>query len=143
MYTKIYPRFNLVYGMEFSQPEYSSDRIKGGNQSLNQAKIKLLNHLNNFYKNPELQIEIKEYNSSKIYILGAVRNQITINLNQKPIKLIDAAIQANYNPNSESKTFGNKGLLRRNNQVYKIDINNNQIVIFIVIYKNNFFFYLI
>ena len=36
MYTKIYPRFNLVYGMEFSQPEYSSDRIKGGNQSLNQ-----------------------------------------------------------------------------------------------------------
>ena len=26
--------------------------------------------------------------------------QLTINLNQKPIKLIDAAIQANYNPNS-------------------------------------------
>ena len=32
MYTKSYPSFNLVSGMEFSQPEYMSDRIKGGNQ---------------------------------------------------------------------------------------------------------------
>lgn len=92
--------------------------------SLTDAKIKLISILTKYYKNSDLQIKIEEFNSSKVYILGAVRNQITINLNQKPIKLIDAAIQANYNPNSESKTFGNKGLLRRNNQVYKIDINN-------------------
>lgn len=32
MYTKSYPKFNLVYGMEFSRPEYISDRIIGGNQ---------------------------------------------------------------------------------------------------------------
>jgi polysaccharide export outer membrane protein len=66
---------------------------------------------------------VEQFNSSKVYVLGAVRNQITINLDQKPIKLIDAAIQANYNPNSADKNFGNKGLLRRDDQVYKIDIN--------------------
>ena len=53
-----------------------------------------------------------------------MKTQLTINLNQKPIKLIDAAIQANYNPNSADKNYGNKGLLRRDNQVYKININN-------------------
>ena len=39
------------------------------------------------------------------------------NLDQKPIKLIDAAIQANYNPNSADKNFGNKALLRRDNLI--------------------------
>ena len=29
----------------------------------------------------------------------------------------------NYNPNAADKNFGNKGLLRRDDQVYKIDIN--------------------
>ena len=76
-----------------------------------------------FYKNPDLQINVVEFNSSKVYVLGAVRNQVTIDLDQKPIKLIDAAIQANYNPNSADKNFGNKGLLRRDDKVYKIDIN--------------------
>jgi polysaccharide export outer membrane protein len=92
--------------------------------SLNDTKIKLISTLKKYYTNADLQIKIEEFNSSKVYILGAVRNQLTIKLDQKPIKLIDAAIQANYNPNSENKAFGNKGLLRRNNQVYKIDINN-------------------
>ena len=91
--------------------------------NLNDTKIKLISTLKKYYNNTDLQIKIKEFNSSKIYVLGAVRNQLTINLNQKPLKLIDAAIQANYNPNSESKAFGNKGLLRRDNNVYKIDIN--------------------
>ena len=92
--------------------------------TLNDTKKKLVSILKKYYKNSDLQIKIEEFNSSKMYVLGAVRNQITINLNQKPIKLIDAAIQANYNPNSETKNFGSKGLLRRNNQVYRIDINN-------------------
>ena len=91
--------------------------------NLNDTKIKLISTLKKYYNNTDLQIKIEEFNSSKIYVLGAVRNQLTINLNQKPLKLIDAAIQANYNPNSESKAFGNKGLLRRDNNVYKIDIN--------------------
>ena len=91
--------------------------------NLNDTKIKLISTLKKYYNNTDLQIKIEEFNSSKIYVLGAVRNQLTINLNQKPLKLIDAAIQANYNPNSEGKAFGNKGLLRRDNNVYKIDIN--------------------
>ena len=84
----------------------------------------MISVLKKYYNNYDLQIIIEEFNSSKVYILGAVRTQLTINLNQKPIKLIDAAIQANYNPNSADKNYGNKGLLRRDNEVYKIDINN-------------------
>jgi len=92
--------------------------------TLTETKKKLIFVLKKYYRNSDLQIKIEEFNSSKVYILGAVKNQVTINLNQKPIKLIDAAIQANYNPNSADKNYGNKALLRRDNQVYKIDINN-------------------
>ena len=92
--------------------------------TLTETKKKIILVLKKYYKNYDLQIKIEEFNSSKVYILGAVKNQLTINLNQKPIKLIDAAIQADYNPNSADKNYGNKGLLRRGNQVYKIDINN-------------------
>tara|TARA_B110000259_G_scaffold39084_1_gene44682 strand:+ start:130 stop:1281 length:1152 start_codon:yes stop_codon:yes gene_type:complete len=92
--------------------------------TLTETKKKIILVLKKYYKNYDLQIKIEEFNSSKVYILGAVKNQLTINLNQKPIKLIDAAIQANYNPNSADKNYGNKGLLRRDNQVYKVNINN-------------------
>ena len=94
------------------------------NLTLDNSKEKIVTVLKKYYKNYDLQITIDEFNSSKAYILGAVKNQITIDLNQKPIKLIDAAIQANYSPTSSDKNFGNKGLLRRDNQVYKIDINS-------------------
>ncbi len=99
-------------------------KINIQNLTLNQTKEKLVTFLKKYYKNYDLQVNINEFNSSKAYVLGAVRNQITIDLNQKPIKLIDAAIKANYNPNSADKNFGNKGLLRRDNKVYKIDINS-------------------
>tara|TARA_B110000027_G_C16101645_1_gene293375 strand:- start:343 stop:1464 length:1122 start_codon:yes stop_codon:yes gene_type:complete len=92
--------------------------------TLKKAEDQLLSILKKYYKNPELQVEINEFNSSKIYVLGAVKNQLSINLDEKPIKLIDAAIQASYSPNSQSKENGSKGILRRNNKVYKIDFNN-------------------
>ena len=98
-------------------------KINVKNLTLVETKKKLISLLKQYYKSYDLQIKIEEFNSSKVYVLGAVRNQITISLDQKPIKLIDAAIQANYNPNSADKNFGNKGLLRRDNYVYKIDIN--------------------
>ncbi len=94
------------------------------NLSLIESKKKLISVLKKYYKNYDLQIKIEEFNSSKVYILGAVKTQLTIDLDQKPIKLIDAAIQASYNPNSADKNYGNKALLRRDNQVYMIDINN-------------------
>jgi len=99
-------------------------KINIDNLTLTETKEKLISVLKKYYNNYDLQIKITEFNSSKVYILGAVKTQLTINLNQKPIKLIDAAIQANYNPNSADKNYGNKGLLRRDNEVYKIDINN-------------------
>ena len=98
-------------------------KIKIEGLDINKAQDNLILVLRKYYKNPALQIEIQEYNSSKIYILGAVRNQLTINLDQKPIRLIDAAVQADYNPNSQDKLLGSKGLLRRDNQVYKINLN--------------------
>ena len=98
-------------------------KINIKNLTLDETKKKLTSLLKQYYKSYDLQISVEQFNSSKVYVLGAVRNQITINLDQKPIKLIDAAIQANYNPNSADKNYGNKGLLRRDDQVYKIDIN--------------------
>ena len=65
--------------------------IKLDDLTLNEAQNILLQVIQNFYKNPDLQINIEEFNSSKVYIVGAVRNQITINLDQKPIKLIEDA----------------------------------------------------
>ena len=97
-------------------------KLDGLNQ--NQAQNILTSVIKDFYKNPDLQIKIEEFNSSKVHIVGAVRNQKTINLNQKPIKLIEAAIEANFNPSASDKLFGTKGFLRRDNKVYKINLTN-------------------
>ena len=99
-------------------------KVKLDSLTLNEAQNILLQVIQQFYKNPDLQINIEEFNSSKVYVVGAVRNQITINLDQKPIRLIEAAIQANFNPSAADKLFGTKGLLRRDNKVYKIDLLN-------------------
>jgi polysaccharide export outer membrane protein len=80
--------------------------------------------IDNYYKNPDIQLKIENFNSSKVHIVGAVRNQITINLDQKPIKLIEAAIQANFNPSAADKLYGTKGFLRRDGKVYKINLAN-------------------
>jgi len=99
-------------------------RVKIGDLTINEAQNILMQIIKNFYKNPDLQIDVIEFNSSKVYIVGAVRNQITINLDQKPIRLIEAAIQANFNPSAADKLYGTKGILRRDNQVYKINLDN-------------------
>ena len=99
-------------------------KLKIDNLNLNDAQNILTEVIKNYYKNPDLQINIEEFNSSKVYILGAVRNQITIKLDQKPIRVIEAAIQANFNPSSSEKSFGTKGFLRRDNEVYKINLTN-------------------
>ncbi len=98
--------------------------IKVSGLSINDAQNILTKVIKEFYKNPELQFNVEEFNSSKVYIVGAVRNQKTINLNQKPIKLIEAAIEANFNPSAADKLYGTKGFLRRDNKVYKINLTN-------------------
>ena len=99
-------------------------KVKIDGLTLNQAQNVLMTVVEGFYKNPDMQLTIEEFNSSKVYIVGAVRNQITINLDQKPIKLIEAAIKANFNPSAADKVFGTKGLLRRDGEVYKINLVN-------------------
>ena len=99
-------------------------KVKLDGLIVDDAQIILKQILGEFYRNPDLQISVVEYNSSKVYIVGAVRNQITINLDQKPIRLIEAAIQANFNPNAADKVLGTKGFIRRDNKLYKINLNN-------------------
>jgi len=99
-------------------------KVKINELSLNEAQNLLIQIIKSFYKNPDLQINIEEFNSNKVYIVGAVRNQITINLNQQPLSLIEAAIQANFNPSAEDKLYGTSGLLRREGKVYEIDLIN-------------------
>jgi polysaccharide biosynthesis/export protein len=99
-------------------------KIKLGELTLNETQNLLLQIIKNFYKNPDLQIDIEEFNSNKVYIVGAVKNQITIPLNEQPLSLIEAAIRANFNPGSEDKLFGTSGLLRREGNVYRINLTN-------------------
>ena len=99
-------------------------KVKLDGLTLNETQNILMDVIKDFYKNPDLQINIEEFNSSKVYIVGAVRNQKTINLDQKPIKLIEAAIEANFNPSAADKLYGTKGFLRRDNEVYKINLKN-------------------
>ncbi|MDB4154209.1 polysaccharide biosynthesis/export family protein [Candidatus Pelagibacter sp.] len=99
-------------------------KIKLDDLTLSEAQDLLLQVIKSFYKNPDLQIGIEEFNSNKVYIVGAVRNQITISLNQEPLSLIEAAIQANFNPSAEDKLYGTVGLLRREGKVYKINLTN-------------------
>ncbi len=99
-------------------------KIKINDLTQNEAAILIEKILSDFYKNPELQLIVEEFNSSKVYVVGAVNNQLTIELNQKPIKLLDAAIKANFNPTSLNNTLGTKGFLRRDNSIYEIDLDN-------------------
>ena len=99
-------------------------KVKLDGLTKDEAHNLLKETIKDYYKNPDLQIDIEEYNSSKVYIVGAVRNQITISLNQEPVTLIEASIQANFNPSAEDKLFGTSGLLRREGEVYKINLNN-------------------
>ena len=99
-------------------------KVKIADLTLSETQNILMNVIESYYKNPDIQLKIETFNSSKVHIVGAVRNQITINLDQKPIKLIEAAIQANFNPSASDKVFGTKGFLRRNNKVYKINLTN-------------------
>ena len=57
------------------------------NLTLNESKKKLISVLKKYYKNYDLQVSIEEFNSSKVYILGAVKTQLTIDLESKTYKI--------------------------------------------------------
>jgi len=56
-------------------------KINIKNLTLTETKNELISVLKEYYNNYDLQIKIEEFNSSKVYILGAVKTQLTINLN--------------------------------------------------------------
>ena len=99
-------------------------KVNVNGYSLDQAQEALNKEIKKYYKNPDLQIKIEEYNSSKAYVVGAVKNQTTLNLDQEPIKLIEASIIAGFDPSSGQKNLGTKGILRRDSKVYKINLVN-------------------
>lgn len=77
-----------------------------------------------FYKDTEFQLKIEEYNSSRVFIVGTVKNQIALNLNHTPLTVLDAVIKANFSPSGNDNLFATKGFLRRNGKIYQIDIQN-------------------
>jgi len=84
----------------------------------------LLNILKKFYKNPDLQIDIVAFNSSKVYVTGTVRNQLVIDMSDKPIRVLDAIIRANVNTTGNDNLSSTSGIIRRDSRVYEIDLLN-------------------
>ena len=89
-----------------------------------EAQIIIMNILKRFYKNPDLQLDIISFNSSKVYVTGTVRNQLVLDLNDKPIRVLDAIIRANVNTTGNDNLSSTSGIIRRDGQVYEIDLIN-------------------
>jgi polysaccharide export outer membrane protein len=89
-----------------------------------EAQNILLNILKKFYKNPDLQIDIVAFNSSKVYVTGTVRNQLVLDMSDKPIRVLDALIRANVNTTGNDNLSSTSGIIRRDNRVYEIDLLN-------------------
>ena len=87
-----------------------------------EAQNMLLSILKKFYKNPDLQLDIDAFNSSKVYVTGTVRNQLVIDMSDKPIRVLDALIRANVNTTGNDNLSSTSGIIRRDNRVYEIDL---------------------
>lgn len=89
-----------------------------------EAQNMLLSILKKFYKNPDLQLDIVAFSSSKVYVTGTVRNQLVIDMSDKPIRVLDALIRANLNTTGNDNLSSTSGIIRRDNRVYEIDLLN-------------------
>jgi len=87
-----------------------------------EAQNILFNVLRKFYKNPDLQIDIVEFNSSKVYVTGTVRNQLVIDMDDKPLRVLDALIRANVNTTGNDNLASTSGIIRRDGRVFEIDL---------------------
>jgi polysaccharide export outer membrane protein len=85
---------------------------------------KLLSVLKEYYRNPDLQLDIISFNSSKVYVTGTVRNQLVIDMDDKPLRVLDAIIRANVNTTGNDNLASTSGIIRRDNRVYEIDLLN-------------------
>ena len=90
----------------------------------NQIQNKLVSVLKEFYKNPDMQLDIVSFNSSKVYVTGTVRNQLVIDMDDKPLRVLDAIIRANVNTTGNDNLSSTSGIIRRDNRVYEVDLMN-------------------
>ena len=90
----------------------------------NQIQNKLVSVLKEFYKNPDMQVDIVSFNSSKVYVTGTVRNQLVIDMDDKPLRVLDAIIRANVNTTGNDNLSSTSGIIRRDNRVYEVDLMN-------------------
>ena len=58
----------------------NAGKVKINNLTIAEAHNILISVVQEYYKNPDLQITVQEFNSSKIHIVGAVENQLTLQL---------------------------------------------------------------
>jgi len=98
------------------------------NSTIQESKKKILEAAIKFYKNPEFQIDIKEFNSSTVYLLGAVRKPLSLKMTLSPITLLDLVSKGSEGSGvsnfSELDYNNNNAYLRRDGQVYEINIIN-------------------
>ena len=87
-----------------------------------EVQNQLLNMLKEYYKNPDLQLDIVSFSSSKVYVTGTVRNQLVIDMDDKPLRVLDALIRANVNTTGNDNLSSTSGIIRRDNRVYEIDL---------------------
>ena len=87
-----------------------------------EVQNQLLNMLKEYYKNPDLQLDIVSFSSSKVYVTGTVRNQLVIDMDDKPLRVLDALIRANVNTTGNDNLSSTSGFIRRDNRVYEIDL---------------------
>ena len=89
-----------------------------------EVQNQLLNMLKEYYKNPDLQLDIVSFSSSKVYVTGTVRNQLVIDMDDKPLRVLDALIRANVNTTGNDNLSSTSGIIRRDNRVFEIDLMN-------------------
>ena len=97
-------------------------KINLNNYSAIEAQNLLMNVLKQYYINPDLQLNIITFKSSKVYVTGTVRNQLIIDLDDNPIRILDAMIRANVNTTGNDNLSSTTGVIRRDGQVYALDL---------------------
>jgi len=97
-------------------------KINLSNLSAIEAQNLLMNVLKEYYINPDLQLNVITFKSSKVYVTGTVRNQLIIDLDDNPIRILDAMIRANVNTTGNDNLSSTTGVIRRDGQVYALDL---------------------
>ena len=88
-------------------------------QTKEEAQEFINNVLKTYYQEPETIVKIEQYNSSYVYITGAINRPLSILLSEQPLKLLDALIKAGYV--KDQKSYVKTAILRRGNDVFEID----------------------